>query len=401
MLLKIDSIKVNDRLREVNEDKVTEIAASIKEIGLLNPITISENNELIAGNHRLQAFKMLGFKEIPVNVVSLSGLKQELAEIDENLIRHDLHVVDRGDHFKRRKEIYELLYPTTKAGSSEMMKEIRRGADSAVREPSFVEDTSKKTGVSSRVIHEEIQISRNLSPEIKKQVKEADLSKTDILKVARMQPEKQRQVMDRVIEHKEAPKEALKKIHNEELQEIRKQKQITPSLPENNKYNVIYADPPWDIGSFVLDKWESPLEEKYPTMSLDDLKKIDINSLKDENCVLFMWSTLTTIPDAIELMKSWGFKYHIMLTWDKGNGWSSTGFHRKTEVILVGYVGKITEVVNQFGNYIPTVFYEAKKEHSKKPEIMYNYLISNTKGKRLEMFARDKKEGFDCWGNEV
>jgi len=132
------------------------------------------------------------------------SFKKELAEIDENLIRHDLHVVDRGDHFKRRKEIYELLYPETKR---EATLKQNRSAESAERtEPSFVEDTANKTGVSSRVIHEEIQISRNLSPEIKKQVKEADLSKTDILKVARMQPEKQKQVMDKVIETKATPK---------------------------------------------------------------------------------------------------------------------------------------------------------------------------------------------------
>ena len=101
MLIKIEKIKINERMREVSEDKVTEIASSIKEIGLLNPITISDNNELIAGLHRLNAFKMLGYAEIEANVVPLSGLKQELAEIDENLIRHDLHYIDRGDHLKR------------------------------------------------------------------------------------------------------------------------------------------------------------------------------------------------------------------------------------------------------------------------------------------------------------
>lgn len=274
-------------------------------------------------------------------------------------------------------------YPVVEKRTSEKIAEQNKVSEKTVRNAAnfskAVEEVSKNSGVASQEI-----LSRTIKA-----------SQKDIQTLAQANPEKQKEVVNRVKEHKAASiKQAMQQVKEEEMKS-------KPALPTNTKYNVIYADPPWNIGSFVLDKWDSPLEDKYPTMSLDELKRLDLYSLKDQNCVLFMWSTLTTIPDALELMKAWGFKYHIMLTWDKGNGWSSTGFHRKTEVILVGYVGKITEVINQFGNYIPTVFYEAKKEHSQKPEIMYNYLISNTKGKRLEMFAREKKEGFDVWGNEV
>ncbi len=121
----IDNIKVNQGRRKTNPEKVAELAESIKEIGLLNPITISNNYNLIAGLHRLEACKLLNYAEIEVNIVSLDGLLAELAEIDENLIREELHYIDRGNQLKRRKEIYEELYPETKVGGDKKSKEIK------------------------------------------------------------------------------------------------------------------------------------------------------------------------------------------------------------------------------------------------------------------------------------
>lgn len=399
MKILIDSIIINARMRDLSEDKATEIAASIKEIGLINPITISPKNELIAGLHRLKAFQMLGFKEIEANVVNLEGLKQELAEIDENLIRHELHYIDRGEHLKRRKEIYELLYPETKQTVGKELADKRWSKDASpepvVAYPNFVDDTAIKTGRGASTIREDIQIAREITPEVKEVIKKIELPKNDAIRLARVEQQDQKRVIEK-IEKKEAKdiRQALQQIKHEEL------KERVIELPKD-KYNVIYADPPWDIGSFVLDKWESPLEDKYPTMSSDELKRMDIPNLCADDCVLFMWSTLTTIPQALELLNTWGFRYHILITWDKGNGWSSTGFHRRTEVILVGYKGKITNVITQSGKFIPTIITEQKREHSKKPEVMYNLLLSNTTGKRIELFAREKRDGFDVYGNEV
>jgi len=96
---------------------------------------------------------------------------------DENLIRADLHFIDRGDHLKRRKEIYELKYPETKREAT--LKQYRKVETTERTEPSFVKDTAQKIGQSESTIKQEIQISSNLSSEIKEQVKKADLSKTE------------------------------------------------------------------------------------------------------------------------------------------------------------------------------------------------------------------------------
>ena len=174
-------------------------------------------------------------------------------------------------------------------------------------------------------------------------------------------------------------------------------------LPEapKGKYNVIYADPPWDIGSMVLEKWESPLEDKYPTMTEEELKLLDIPSLSADDSVCFMWTTLSTLPEALRLLEAWGFKYHITLTWDKGGGWSANGFHRRTELVLFGYKGILSKVIKQEGEYIPTIFAEPKREHSAKPEVMYKFIENRTLGKKIELFARNKREGWDVWGNQI
>lgn len=173
-----------------------------------------------------------------------------------------------------------------------------------------------------------------------------------------------------------------------------------PEVPKG-KYNVIYADPPWDIGSFVLDKWESPLDDKYPTMTEEEIATMPIQDIQADDCVCFMWTTLTTLPEALRILERWGFKYHITLTWDKGGGWSSSGFHRRTELLLVGYKGILSNVVKQEGEFIPTFFYEPKREHSKKPDIMYQYIEDRTMGEKVELFARTCRPGWTVWGNQL
>ena len=167
------------------------------------------------------------------------------------------------------------------------------------------------------------------------------------------------------------------------------------------KYQVIYADPPWPIGSIVLDrgKWVSPLKDKYPTMSLKQIKELPVQLVSNNNCSLFLWVTHTSLPWGLEVMFSWEFRYYCIITWDKGNGWSQHGFHKRTEMLLFGYRGRMN--TNQKGKFIPTLISERKTIHSKKPNIIYNYLESNTPSPRIELFARQEREGWDCWGNEL
>jgi len=205
-MAKVSDIKVKDRMRSIDLEKVGELADSIKELGLLNPITVAmENNEMVlkAGRHRLEAFKALGLEEIPVEIKNLDPLRSELVEIDENLIRAELHFIDRGEHLARRKKIYEMLYPAIQHGGDRRSQEFetKRTDDGLKLKESFTVDTAKKTGFKPRTIQQDVQIATHLDPEVKQEVKKIDLGKQEALKLARIRnPQVQKDIVGKIAE---------------------------------------------------------------------------------------------------------------------------------------------------------------------------------------------------------
>lgn len=162
MKINIDEIKIIDRKR--NAGDVTQLCASINEIGLLQPITVTSDFKLIAGLHRITACKLLGWKEIEVNVVDYnSEILSELAEIDENLIRNELTQFDKSIQTSRRKEIYEILHPDTKHGgdrkSSPQVEDLKEN-----KTESFVEQTAKATNQSRQNIERNSRRGKILKP---------------------------------------------------------------------------------------------------------------------------------------------------------------------------------------------------------------------------------------------
>ena len=198
MKIQIFQIKVNDGRREIDPEAVHELANSISDVGLMNPITVNKDYTLIAGLHRLEAAKLLGWTEIECNVSSLEGLLAELAEIDENLVRRGLDYIDEGKQLERRKEIYETLHPETRRG--------KRNGQTSKNEPgsvlgvaSFSRDTAQKTGISPRTIEQKIQVAKNLTPETAEIVKEHGIGFKKALKLSRLAPEHQKEAVTQLV----------------------------------------------------------------------------------------------------------------------------------------------------------------------------------------------------------
>ena len=119
MKIKISDIKISPGRRKAKLEPVAELAKSIAAVGLLNPITVTEDRTLVAGLHRLEAAKRLGWTEIECAFTDMSGPQLELAEIDENIVRTGLTRQELGEQLSRRKELYETLHPETKAGAAQ------------------------------------------------------------------------------------------------------------------------------------------------------------------------------------------------------------------------------------------------------------------------------------------
>ncbi len=210
-LTDVNVIKILKRKRELNSDHLTALKESISKLGLIEPIVITDKNILIAGYHRLQAFKDLNYAKIPTVIKNVDEINAELLEIDENLIRHELTQLEKSEQLQRRKEIYEILNPNTKANAVRQNNLPKRNdfvlgdeQETQVQEKSFTQETSEKTGLSQRSIQQSVQIAENLTEEAKDKIKEVKLedNKTALLEVARTEPEKQLEKIDELVDKK-------------------------------------------------------------------------------------------------------------------------------------------------------------------------------------------------------
>lgn len=204
LLIPISEITVNPGRREAQPGDVKELADSIAEVGLINPIMVDQAHTLIAGLHRLEAMKLLGRAAIECTVSDLDGLQVALAEIDENFVRKDLSDDEFRELLLRRKEIYESLHPETKAGIAQAVGMNRAVGNNvadkmSATSKSFVDDTADKLGVDPRTVRRELQTAKNLTPEAKEIIKGAKVTKSDALKLSRLTPDQQTEAASRLV----------------------------------------------------------------------------------------------------------------------------------------------------------------------------------------------------------
>ena len=166
------------------------------------------------------------------------------------------------------------------------------------------------------------------------------------------------------------------------------------------KYQIIVIDPPWQIKKIIKRVRPNQVAMDYPTMTIEDIKKLDIKELADNNnCICFLWTIDKYLYESKAILEGWGFKYHRTMSWDKTNGLAMYGFNYQTEFILVGFIGKQDAYPKR--KTIRTSFTAKSTFHSEKPQAFYDMLEVLPHTPRLDMFARKKREGWHVWGNEV
>lgn len=186
---------------------------------------------------------------------------------------------------------------------------------------------------------------------------------------------------------------------------------------QEKKYNVIYADPPWMQkagrnlsggyktvdGKQVFNCVSTKSEElPYKTMSVEEIAAININGITEKDAVLFLWVTNKYLFDAKRVIDAWGFKYSTTLTWSKspfGGGMGGT-FGVSHETLLFCTRGKINAKTKIKGTVfaVKRPYVNGYPCHSKKPDFFIEMIDKITTGKKIELFARSKREG---WGNEI
>ena len=175
-------------------------------------------------------------------------------------------------------------------------------------------------------------------------------------------------------------------------------------LPKK-KYQIIYADPPWNFRVWSNKGKDRSAENHYQVMNLNDIKNLDIQSITDENCILLMWATYPNLKEAFDVIESWGFVYKtVAFTWAKktvNDKWHiGLGYWTRAnpEICLLAVKGKPKRISKSVRNLVISKV----GKHSQKPNEVRDSIVELVGDlPRIELFARQKYEGWDSWGNEV
>lgn len=215
-----------------------------------------------------------------------------------------------------------------------------------------------------------------------------DISFGHLQQIAPLSSEKQIEFIEKIKEDGLTVKE----LKNE----IRKDTKVYIVKPiPFGTYNLVYCDPPWQYTPAEITR---QVENHYPTMSDEEIYKMDLPELSFD-CLLLIWATVGKLPTALKTIEAWGFTYKSHCVWDKeiiGMGYWFRGQH---ELLLVATRGNFSPP--EVEDRISSMYKEKRTEHSKKPDFYYDWIeksFPNTK--KIELFSRNKREGWEAWGNE-
>ena len=360
MRIAIEKIVAGTHRRALKDLKA--LASSIEDVGLLNPITVRVDGKgyrLIAGYHRLEACKAIGWLEIDATVVDLNDLEAELAEIDENLCRHDLTVQDRALLNERKVNLLLALHPETQtaAGRPKANSDTVTGLHRKV---------ANESGQSERGVKRDLQIARDIAPDVHETLRDTPVadSTTDLLTIARHPVEIQRVIAVKVAAGAtvdgavySARKEALKASKSE-----RDANGVASLPPVSDRYQLIHGDmkdvvATWPEHSVDCILTDPPYPREFVDLYLY-LAQLSIRVLKPGGLLVMMCGQ-SYLPEIFERLSSitkadWGLEYRWTMAYLTPGGQAVQLFQRHVNTfwkpVLVYSNGPIASDSPWFGD---------------------------------------------------
>jgi len=173
-----------------------------------------------------------------------------------------------------------------------------------------------------------------------------------------------------------------------------------------HKYKTILADCPWEYedkkGNLAS---MGAATSAYSVMPLEEIKALPVKYIANEDSLLLLWATSPKLPEALEVIKAWGFNYRtIAFVWCKLNPLSiglysglGSWVNSNVEFVLLSKRG----TPKRLNKNVKQILFAPRREHSRKPEEIFQRIEQLSEGPFIELFARRKREGWDCWGNQV
>jgi N6-adenosine-specific RNA methylase IME4/ParB-like chromosome segregation protein Spo0J len=368
-MMAIADIKIGTRHRR-DMGNISELAANIAEIGLLQPIVVRPDRMLIAGQRRLRACQSLGRTTIEVTTVDLD--KVVAGEYSENVFRKAFTPSEMAD-------IADAIEPLERAAAKERVvaahaspgKFPELATGNALDKVARIVGADRKTLQKARVVR--------------------DAARADPEQCSKFQAE-----MDKTGRVDGAYKRLNKMRQSAAI------RAESPPLPSQGPYRCLVADPPWPFPG--PDRDEDPSHRAstaYPTMTRDQICGMgeQVRSIAHDDCVLWLWATNANMPMAIEVLDAWGFEHKTIVTWAKDKMGLGSILRGQTEHCLLAMRGKpVIHLTNQ-----TTLLYGKVRAHSQKPEEFYHLVESLCPAPRYGyLFARNfSRELWDCHGDEL
>ncbi|MBU1067080.1 ParB N-terminal domain-containing protein [Patescibacteria group bacterium] len=353
------------------DDGFEDLIQSIADMGVLQAIYTKKDNTVISGHRRWRAAVKSGVKLVPVIRISYPS------DLDEKqaIIEHNRYRIKNGLQLYNEGAELEVIYEAK--ARARQLSNLKQGDTAPVVE--------------------------NLPP------REPDERKTRdrVARAIGLGSGRQWDKLNFVADHKpellpniRPGKRSLSSAFNE-VRRLEKAGDIGRHDRTElvGMYNVFYADPPWayDNNSTFI---RSVSDNEYPTLSLEDICSIDVQSHTLSEAVLFLWTTTAMIEKALRVIPAWGFTFKTSMVWVKNR--IGTGFYvrSKHEYILIATRGSFLPMTTKIPE---SVFFADVGEHSEKPDIVYDLIERMYPGQRYcELFARKRhSDKWYVWGNEI
>lgn len=410
---------------------VTEMVEDIQKSNWIKTLVVNQDNVILSGHRRFMAAKILGYDSLDVEHVTTNNEIEML----ERLLWENRNRVKTPSQMQRESVKWREIYseqakerqgtrtdivdncpqsnePKTrdivaaKVGfgsgmtldrADKVAERIDELKESGKDREAKILETALNRSVSGALKFAEKDLS-NVSDAVADKLKSGEVTVSTASSMAELPKEKQEDIVAR------GKDEILRMAKQIKADQAKKRVEMQRQLANNKKskplpdgeYDLIYCDPPWRYD--FSETGSRQIENQYPTMDIEEIKCLKVPAA--DNCVLFMWSTAPKLKEAFEVIQAWGFTYKTQAVWDKEKIGMGYWFRGQHEILMVATKGSVSPPISS--NRHPSVFREPRTKHSKKPEFYYEMIKEMfPDSKRIELFSRVDKEGFDNWGNET
>jgi N6-adenosine-specific RNA methylase IME4 len=356
---------------------------SIKRNGLRDPIVVHEG-QILDGRNRLRACEAA---EVKVKTVKFKGGDPLEFVIDQNLHRRDLNDSQRA--------MTAIKAATWRQGERTDLKTSAPGPKLSQTEAARAFGTSTRSIRRATVVADEEQT----IPELAERVKRGDLSVKLVEKIAKSIP---REEQGKFVNADEGElRNAAKKYHRDNRAREMADKTVAANEQREKSdqlFNVIYADPNWKFQTRSENGMDRAADNHYECTNVAEIKAMKVPAAED--AVLFLWSTAPFLPEALDVMKAWGFTYRSNQIWAKPRAGTGYWFRSQHEQLLVGTKGEIPAPAP--GTQYSSLIEAPLGKHSVKPEAFIEMIEDMFQSlPSVELFARRTRLGWTSIGNEL